>query len=279
MSLTIAVIAPGAMGSAVARRLADHGARVLTKLDGRSEATRKRAAAAGMAGADDAQIAAADVILSIVPPGEAEALAVQLRGAIAAAARKPVYIDCNAVNVETARRIEAVIAATGAPFVDAGIIGGPPRAGVEGPTFYLSGEAAPKAAVLADFGLKIRVLDAPNGAASALKMSYAGVTKGLTAIGAAMILGAARAGAAEALHAELAESQPQLLERFERALPDMFPKAYRWVAEMEEIAGFLGEEDGASLIYQGAAKVYARLAGDVAGDKRDIAVLESFLKA
>src|SRR3954451_1175902 len=73
MPPSIAVIAPGAMGSAIAARLVEHGCKVLTSLDGRSEATRKRAAAAGMVGAGDGEIANADIILSIVPPGEAVA--------------------------------------------------------------------------------------------------------------------------------------------------------------------------------------------------------------
>jgi putative dehydrogenase len=278
MELSIAVIAPGAMGSAVGRRLADRGATVLTALDGRSDATRKRAEVAGMIGAEDTRIAAADFILSIVPPGEAEAVARRLQRAIATTARKPVYVDCNAVNIETVSRIAAIIAESGAPFIDCAIIGGPPRSGLDGPRFYLSGEAAHKAAPLADLGLKIRILDAPNGAASALKMSYAGITKGLTALACAMILGAARAGAAEALHAELAESQPQLLERFERTLPEMFPKAYRWVAEMREISGFLAEDEAASMIYEGAARLYARLAEDVEGEQQEIGLLEKFLK-
>ena len=52
---TIAVIAPGAMGSAIGARLVGHGARVLTALEGRGAASRARAAAAGMvdAGLDD----------------------------------------------------------------------------------------------------------------------------------------------------------------------------------------------------------------------------------
>lgn len=278
MAVTIAVIAPGAMGSAVGRSLADHGATVLTLLDGRSDATRKRAETAGMTGADDAKVAAADFILSIVPPGEADALARRLQGVIAATARKPVYIDCNAVNVETARRIEAVIAESGAPFIDAAIIGNPPQPGQGGPTFYLSGDAARMAAPLGELGLRLRMLDAPNGAASALKMSYAGITKGLTALASVMILGAARAGAAEALHAELAESQPQLLQRFEKALPDMFPKAYRWVAEMREISGFLAEDEAGGAIYEGAAKTYARIAADMEGEQREIGLLKAFLK-
>jgi len=277
MQPTIAVIAPGAMGSAVARRLAERGAAVPTLLDGRSAATRARAEAVGMRPADEAAVAAADIILSIVPPAEAAALARRLAPALAAAPRKPVYVDCNAVNVETVKAIAGIIAPTGAGFVDGGIIGGPPAPGTAGPVLYLAGAAAARLGVLGDLGLRIRVLDGPVGAASALKMSYAGIAKGLTGLAAAMILAAGRAGAAPALHAELADSQPQLLARFERSLPDMYAKAYRWVAEMREIADFLGPDDPARPIYEGMAGLYERLAADLAGGKRDIAALDAFL--
>src|SRR3569832_2025532 len=86
---SIAILAPGAMGSAIAARLAEHGAEVLTSLDGRSEATCKRAAAAGMVAADGTGIANADIILSIVPPGEALALAERLAAQIARGAGGP----------------------------------------------------------------------------------------------------------------------------------------------------------------------------------------------
>ncbi len=41
MTREFAIIAAGAMGSAVARRLTENGARVLTLLDGRSPSTRR----------------------------------------------------------------------------------------------------------------------------------------------------------------------------------------------------------------------------------------------
>jgi 3-hydroxyacyl-CoA dehydrogenase len=43
MTNTIAIIAAGTMGSAIARRMAENGARVLTSLNGRSQATVDRA--------------------------------------------------------------------------------------------------------------------------------------------------------------------------------------------------------------------------------------------
>jgi 3-hydroxyisobutyrate dehydrogenase-like beta-hydroxyacid dehydrogenase len=276
MGPTIAVIAPGAMGSAVAHRLTQRGASVLTSLAGRSAASLQRAQAAGMIGTDDNAIAEADVILSIVPPAQALALAERLARPLSRAARKAIYVDCNAVNVETVRRIGAVIASTGAPFVDGGIIGSPPGPNSD-PTLYLSGEPAQRLAVLGEFGLKIRVMAAPVGAASALKMSYAGINKGVTLLTAAMVLGATRAGAADALRAELAESQPQLLTRVSRSIPDMYPKAHRWGPEMEEIAEFLKDDPAARQIFEGMAALCRHLAADQASGRKEIASLDAFI--
>ncbi|TPQ34287.1 6-phosphogluconate dehydrogenase [Bradyrhizobium guangdongense] len=276
IAMTIAILAPGAMGSAVARRLSEHGARVLTSLKGRSEATLKRAADAGMVGAEDDAIAAADIILSIVPPGEAIALAERLAALIVRRDKKPVVVDCNAVNVDTVLRIGDIIGSAQAPFVDAGIIGFPPQPGGKGPAFYMSGEHAKDVAVLKEYGLDVRIVDGPVGAASALKMSYAGINKGLAGIGSAMVVAATRAGAADALRAELALSQPAMLAKLETALPDMIPKAYRWVAEMREIAGFLGPDHPASQVYEGFARWFEHLAEDANGDGADAALLRAF---
>ena len=191
-----------------------------------------------MIGAEDDAIAEADIILSIVPPGEAVALAERLAALIVRRAKKPLVVDCNAVNVDTVQRIEEIIGSAQAPFVDGGIIGFPPQPGGKSPAFYLSGEHARDLAVLKDLGLDVRIVEGPVGAASALKMSYAGIVKGLAGISSAMVVAATKAGAADALRDELALSQPAVLARLEVALPDMIPKAYRWVAEMREISGF-----------------------------------------
>jgi 3-hydroxyisobutyrate dehydrogenase-like beta-hydroxyacid dehydrogenase len=277
MTPTIAVIAPGAMGSAVARRLAEHGVRVLTSLAGRSPATLERAAAAGMIGVDDRQIAAADVILSILPPAEAVAFAQRLAPALALVAHRPIFVDCNAVDVGTVQRVAAVLGTGPARFVDGAIIGAPPEPGKAGPALYLAGEPAAELLFLQQLGIRAQVIEGPVGAASALKMSYAGITKGLTALAAAMVLAASRAGAAPALRAELAASQPQLLKRFGTTLPDMVPKAYRWAAEMREIAAFVQEDRAAARIYEAAGDFYERIAADLGEGRQEIALLDAFL--
>jgi 3-hydroxyisobutyrate dehydrogenase-like beta-hydroxyacid dehydrogenase len=274
-SPVIAVIAAGDMGSGVGARLTEQGCQVLTSLEGRSASSRARAAVAGMAEASDAEIACADMILSIVPPGDAAALAERFAFALKAAGKPALYVDCNAVSPQTVRRIAAVVEAAGAPFVDAGIIGGAPRPGYT-PAIYASGPEAARFAALNAHGMDIRVMDGPVGQASAIKMCYAGLTKGLHAVGVSVIRGAMEAGVDEAFLAELADSQPELLAYFTGRTPGIFGKAYRWVAEMQEIGDFLGFEG--EQIYDGAAALYDRMAKDHEGPKIEEAQLLDFLK-
>jgi putative dehydrogenase len=289
MTPVVAVIAAGMMGAAVGRRLADHGIKVLTSLAGRGGSTADRAREARMVAANDAEIAGADFLLSIVPPGDALSLAERLAPALKASNAKPIYVDCNAINPATVGRVAAVIAPTGCLFADCGIIGPPPprlspsqaAAGevtLAGPRFYASGPAAAQFASLRQYGLDVRVLAGPSDAASALKMSYAGITKGTQAVGAAMMLAAIRGGSADALYEELAFSQNAALKQFKQQLPMMPGKAYRWVAEMEEIAGFVGEGSAARELYEAAAHFYAGMAEDFAANKKDAAALDAFLK-
>ncbi|HEX4112318.1 MAG TPA: DUF1932 domain-containing protein [Stellaceae bacterium] len=259
--MKFAIIAAGEMGSGIGARLHEHGAEVMTSLAGRGAASAERARRAGMVAIDDdeALIAASDVVLSILPPSEAVALAQRLAPALARRGGRVLYADCNAVAPETVRHVAALVDAAGARFVDIGIIGGPPRPPAYSPHLYASGAAAIELRVLKEFGLDIRPIEGGIGAASALKLAYASMTKGLTAIAIATARGAANGGAAAALRAEFAESQPQLFAWLQRQIPTMPPKAYRWVGEMAEIARFLGEDATAEL-FAGAAHVYDGIA-------------------
>ena len=141
------------------------------------------------------------------------------------------------------------------------------------------GEFAPELMRLAKYGLDIAVLDGPVGAASALKLAYAGMTKGFTAIATAMLHAASREGLADALRAELMRTQPHFLARLERSIPDMFPKAYRWVAEMEQISEFIGDDREGAAIYGGMARLYEWIASELQrGDSPDLAKLLDFCK-
>jgi 3-hydroxyisobutyrate dehydrogenase-like beta-hydroxyacid dehydrogenase len=266
MTRTVAVIAMGEMGAGVARRLKDGGARVLTSLAGRTRASAERAAEAGVEVVQDDQtlVAGADFVLSIVPPARAGELARRLLPAIRAANPEVVYVDCNAVAPQTVEAIAAPFAQADLAFVDAGVIGGPPVPGGYTPRIYASGSKASAFADLRAYGLDIPVLSDRIGDASALKMAYAGTTKGAHAVMISMMLGAVRAGVGEAFAAEMKSSQSGRLESAARQLPMVLKKAYRWDGEMEEIAKFLLPETGGSQIFTGAAELYRALARDEA---------------
>ncbi len=283
MALTVAVIAMGEMGAGIASRLVQRGARVLTNLQGRSADSAARAAEAGVEAVDndEALVSGADLVLSIVPPARAGDLARRLLPAIRAANPRPVYVDCNAIAPQTLHGIASGFAVADLPFVDAGIIGGPPTTAGYNPRLYVSGPGTQAVLALNEHGLDVRALSAELGDASALKMAYAGTTKGTSAVMVSIMLGAARAGVADALIAEMADSQPGRLEGAVRQMPMVLRKAYRWDGEMEEIARFLAPETGGSQIFQGAADLYRQLAGDFAEgpDSERMGLLKTYGKS
>jgi hypothetical protein len=57
----------------------------------------------------------------------------------------------------------------------------------------------------------------------------------------------------------------------------MPPKAYRWVAEMHEIADFVSEDPAGHELYSGAAHFYEQIARDFDGDKKEVDSLLAFL--
>lgn len=274
---TIAVIAPGAMGSAVGRQLTEQGARVLTLTEGRSEQTIARAKQAGMIPASLQEIVGAELILSIVPPAEAVTLASTLSNVLRAEKSKAAYVDLNAINPDTMRKVAAALSETCCDVIDGTIIGLPAAPGGQGPMFYVSGDPNLRTDILSKFGLRLRRIEAPIGAASSLKMVYAGMNKGMTALHTAMLLAAERAGCAESLRQELSESAPQVLSRLTRAVPDMYPKAYRWVAEMREIAEFLGPDDPAVRVFEANAEIFSRIAEDQKGERKIEKILNGIL--
>src|SRR5262245_24664814 len=136
MATTVGLLHPGEMGSVVGEGLRSGGARVVWASTGRSEASRRRAAAAALEdlGSLSALVSASDVIFSVCPPGSA----IDVAHLVAAERFRGVYVDANAVAPETVRRVGEIIGAPGAELVDGGIIGPPPR--VAGTTrLYLAG--------------------------------------------------------------------------------------------------------------------------------------------
>lgn len=258
---TIAILMPGDMGHAVGRVLREHGHDVVVALDGRGAHTRALAKDAGLrdVGSIASAVGAADLILSILPPAAALQQAEQVANAMQATGTNPVYVDCNAVSPETVKQVATVIETAGAAFIDAGIIGLAPGKGT-GPRFYVSGPDVD--AMLALDGKGFEVIEAGEtiGAASALKMVYAGLTKGTWTLQTAVLLAAHRLGVIDPLLKEFEHSQGAALTAMRAKIPFLPADSSRWVGEMEEIAATFASAGVSPGFHDGAADIFRILA-------------------
>ena len=254
---TVGILSPGDMGHSMGQVLAEHGLRVIACLDGRSERTRNLAVEAGIepAASYDELVQQADILLSILVPAQSIGAAEDVAQAIERTGADLIYADCNAIAPQTARAIGERIVAAGGRFVDGGIIGGPPRGGSRN-RLYVAGPDADALLALNDYGLNVIALDGPPGNASALKMCYASLTKGFTALCTTALTAAERLGITEPLRTELMGSQSGTYERMARGIPGMTPKAHRWVGEMLEIASTFEYVGLSPHFHLGAAEIY-----------------------
>ncbi len=258
------------MGHAVGREFRASGLEVMTCLSGRSPRTCRMAELAGFRTVPSLEALAeqADLILSILVPEAAVALAEAVAEALSNTGCRPVFADCNAVSPATSRRIQGIISAAGGRYLDASIIGPPPGQG-QPPRFYVSGSDADAMGQLDGRGIAVKWIGSQIGRASAIKMCYAGLTKGTLALHAAVLTSAEALGLSDELRSELAYSQGQKLKAMEqvRRVP---AKAFRWIAEMEEIARTFGSVGVSPDIHSGAAEVFRMIAeSDLGGERTD----------
>ena len=259
---TIAIQSPGDMGHAVGRALGENGYDVITCLAGRSERTRELASKGNMRDVDSYEtlVREADIVLSILVPAHATGVATQVADALRTTGTQTPFADCNAVSPQTTAAMASIVNDAGGRFIDGSIIGGPPGRGAP-PRFYVSGPDAGLMAELDGKGIAVRPLGDLVGRASGIKMCYAAMTKGTSALYIALLTAAEALGLTQELYAEFKSSQPEVFARMESGLPGLPANAHRWVGEMEEIAAtfdYVGVTPG---FHQGAAEVY-RLLGE-----------------
>lgn len=265
---TVGVVGVGDMGSAVGAALMRAGLRVVASLEGRSAHSRRLAAEAGLEtlGSLEAVAAAADLVLSIVPPAAASAAAEAGLAAIRAAGGRAVFADCNAVAPAAATRLAAAFDAAGIAFVDVGIVGRPPRAGGTLRTrLFAAGPARAAVLELPDAELEPLDAGAEIGRASAIKMMYASLNKGTNALYTACVLAAERLGVRDELMTELDKSQPAAAERIRTQVPFLAADAERYAGEMREIAATYASTGLTTGFHDGARWVYELLAASPLG--------------
>ncbi len=263
---TIGVMSPGDMGQAIAQQLKLKGLNVYTALDQRSARSRALAREAGLT--DVGSLAklteCCDVILSIMNPGAALGFGSELALVLAANKRRPLVVDCNAIAPVTMQEINAKITAAGGRCADAGIIGPPPRGAAKN-WLYVSGPEARALEQLATPQMNVVVMSERIGDASAIKICYGAMTKGVTALVLELLVAARRLGVEAALEAQIKQSRRDIYDWVISALPIMPPKSSRWVPEMLQIARCFESTGMTPRMFLGAADMYEYVAGTALG--------------
>ena len=265
---TVAILSPGDMGHAVGQLLREHELKVVTCLTGRSQRTKDLAELAGFTDVPDLNdmVAQSQIILSISVSEMVPSICQQVADAIKATNANVLFAECNAISPRLSRQMEPIITDAGGRYIDASIVGGPPLNG-SSPRFYASGDNTAEFEGLANFGLDVRTAGTEVGQASGIKMCYAAMTKGSSALYSELLMAAEMMGLSDFVKAEFQSSQPAVLQRMERGLPGVPAKARRWVSEMEEIKDTFEHLGLTPHLFQGVADMYRMIGSTSMGDE------------
>jgi len=275
----IGLLSIGEMGFHWAKLLKGQGVEVLTYDKDRGEVSRKRGENAGVKSlpsmarlVDDAEL-----IVSIVVPSAAKRVAAKVAKAVAKSGRKELlYLDANAISPMTTDAIAAVLKPAGVNFVDGCIIGSAARMG-KGTIVYVSGPEAQRLQALEAFGIPIRVLGPNTSQASAFKVVYAGLTKGLQGLFVELLMGARRFGLMNEVRAQYEESFPGLLDKISTSIVGLRIHAARRAEEMDELKRTFNHHGMKSFMAPAAQKVLEAIAELGAGEASDSGVRQGDL--
>lgn len=262
------------MGVSLAASAIASGHQAFWVSEGRGDETRARANEHGLTACSSLNelIERCPTIVSICPPAAADDVADNVIGA----GFEGVFVDANAISPMRARGIAQRVNASGASYVDGGVIGGPAWTKDE-TVLYLSGQDAGTVAdYFVDGLLATRVIGEAPDRASALKMCYAAFTKGSTAMLCAIIGAAHELGVDDVLREQWAMDEPGSDEQRYARLRRVTQKAWRFEGEMHEIAQTLASVGMPDGFHEAAADVYGRL-GPLKG-MRDLPSLEEVLR-
>ena len=253
----LGILHPGEMGITVALTAQNSGYQVHWASEGRSPQTRTRADRIALIDVESLAdlCTTCSTLICVCPPGAASEVAEQ----VASLGFMGLYIDANAISPQHSQEIGQVLQEAGITYVDGSIIGSP--AWKENTTrMYLSGEHADKAAAYFTAGpLTVKVIGDSIGQASALKMCYAAYTKGTSALLCAILAAAEGLEVRQELLSEWSLSGSNFAEEATSGVRHVTAKAWRFEAEMEQIATTfksVGIPDG---FHTAAAEIYSRL--------------------
>jgi len=261
----IGLIGMGDMGHNVAKYLTKSDFKIVTNLDHRSKKSFDTAKSLNIEILElNEFVNRSNIIISIIPPSAAYETAKIISDYSKKLSKPITYIDANAISPKSTLLIENEFynsSFKSSKYIDGSIIGGPPNKSYK-PRLYVSGKYAKEVLHLKSLAFDIINLGNVTQLASSIKMCYASLTKGTSALLLSLILLADKLEVLNYLSEELEYSQKDTFDKIINSFPSISNKSDRWIGEMEEIASTYVDKELNPGVFDNASYIYRLLSKD-----------------
>ena len=266
--LTVGLIGVGEMGAGLGKAFVEKGYSVISDLTGRSEVSCARASNAGIEAQTTLEnvVKRADILMSVLPTQFAYREAERVSRLLKSQQNRIVFVEANAIAPSLTSSIARLFEDENVEFVDAGLVGPPPNASRR-PRLYVSGDKLGCLKLLDGSGFDLVELGQTIGTASAFKMTYAAMTKGVNALLTNVMLAAEEHGFLELFLEETKRSQAHLTQRANSNIARLPCDAARWEDEMKQIAKSFDDVGLPSDFHIGACEIMRILADSPFGNE------------
>lgn len=256
----IALLFPGDMGTQIAKELIKNNFKVITAGEGRSPRTLQNINAVGIEDVGSLQNAVeqADVILSLTSPEGSLKLAEQVIVCLKNTENKPLYIDLNSNTPASALTMEKMLSSVNISFVNGAVMGAskdiPDHAAI-----VISG--IHRTLFLNLFSTVFTIKDAgeKTEAASAYKLLFSMVNKGMNALFFETMTAAAHFGILDELNESLQAFLPGTYQDLHKTTPTYPQHLFRRIDEMKGLTEMLHHENLPNVIASGIAETFERV--------------------
>lgn len=274
----IALLSPGDMGAQIAKVLISNKFRVITAGKGRSAKTLLNIENAGIEDTGSLQdtVEQADIVLSLTSPEASLKLAENILFFLKDSHKRPLYVDLNSNTPAMALSIESLLLPFDIPFVNGAVMG----ASKDIPdTAFVVVSGIRRNDFIGPFAPVFKIKDAGDKteAASAYKLLFSMVNKGMNALFFETMTAAAHFGILDELNDSLQEFLPGTYQDLIKTTPTYPQHLFRRIYEMKGLSEMLENDKLPHVIASGIAETFDRIyQSRIFEDERPEQVIETF---
>lgn len=255
--IIVGLLFPGDMGLAIAEVLLKNNFRVITASEGRSQKTADRIKKSEIEDLVSLQkvVDASDIILSVNSPDKSVEIAEQISICLSDHHAKKIFVDLNSNTTESATRIDHICAAKNAVHINGAVLGASKDMEKDS-VIVLSGKERKYILDLFDGIFNTKDAGENIESASAYKLLFSLVNKGINAVFFEAMTAAAHYGIVDELMTSLLSYLPGTFKDLEKTTPTYIPHIERRMHEMQGLSNMQKSQGLPSSISSATAETF-----------------------